>query len=140
MWPNEPLHLKDNEQSIVNYLKSKHKLRGKVAEFIVETEEVVVILKGPAYAADIYVNRKSGKYTISESKSNLVGLVNDLHKGRDSGSAWSLLIDVSAIALIAISLSGFGLLFYIRKERIAGLVVSLIGTLAMLAVWWLWVP
>jgi len=33
-------------------------------------------------------------------------VANDLHKGRDTGKTWSILIDVSAVLMTLISLTG----------------------------------
>jgi hypothetical protein len=53
--------------------------------------------------------------------------MNDLHKGRDTGTAWSWVIDVSAIFLVLISLSGLILLLFIKKKRISGIILAIIG-------------
>jgi len=37
-----------------------------------------------------------------------------LHKGRDSGPIWSVLLDVSAILLTLIAVTGLALLFYLK--------------------------
>ena len=62
--------------------------------------------KGPGYAADAFIDRETGHYTVTQSYHGLVAILNDLHKGRDTGPAWSILIDVSAILLTLISLTG----------------------------------
>ena len=54
-----------------------------------------------------------------------LAVINDLHKGRDTGPAWSALIDVSAVLMTLISLTGLVLLFYLKLRRVPGLVVTL---------------
>ena len=49
-------------------------------------------------------------------------------------------IDVSAVVLTIISLSGLVLLFYLKLRRVAGLVVVLLGTAVVVAVYLLGVP
>ena len=66
--------------------------------------------------------------------------MNDLHKGRNTGLAWSILIDASAIVLVFISLSGLVLLFYLKLRRVPGLVVAVIGAIIVLALFLLGVP
>lgn len=34
-------------------------------------------------------------------------VINDLHKGRDSGDTWQWLIDISAVLLAFVSLTGY---------------------------------
>jgi hypothetical protein len=50
------------------------------------------------------------------------------------------LIDASAVLMTLISLTGLVLLFYLKLRRVPGLVVTVIGTVAVAAVYLLWVP
>ena len=54
-------------------------------------------------------------------------MLNDLHRGRDSGGTWAWLIDVAGVFLVLLSLTGLGLLFYLRKVRVKGLVTLVAG-------------
>src|SRR6478736_3082976 len=79
---------------VVEYLRARHKVGGEVSDFRVEDGQVAVSFKGPGYAADTFIDRASGAYDLTETKMGLAAILNDLHKGRDSGSAWSLIIDI----------------------------------------------
>ena len=57
----------------------------------------------------------------------LVAVINDLHKGRDTGKTWSLVIDASAIFMTVVSLTGLLLLLFLKKRRTSGLLWTLIG-------------
>ena len=103
---------------------------GALVEFKVDDTECVVTFKGPGYSADAFIDRDSGHYTLTQSYHGPIAILNDLHKGRDTGFAWSIFIDVSAILLIFISLSGLVLLFYLKLRRGPGLVVVAVGTVA----------
>ena len=46
-----------------------------------------------------------------------VALLNDLHKGRDSGRAWSFVIDLSAVLMALVSLSGLVLVYPPHRSR-----------------------
>jgi hypothetical protein len=70
----------------------------------------------------------------------LIALLNDLHKGRDSGKGWSWLIDVSAGFLTLVSLSGLVMLFFLKKKRLSGLMMVIIGAVLCYLIYWLWVP
>ncbi len=56
---------------------------------------------------------------------------NDRHKGRHSGKLWGILIDAAAILLTVISLSGLGLLFFLKRIRTGGLLVVATGALLL---------
>lgn len=125
---------------VVEHLRKTHGIHGAVADFKVDEAECVVTFKGPGYAADAFIDRSSGDYTLSQTYHGLVSVLNDLHKGRDTGHAWSLLIDASAVLMTVISLTGLVLLFYIKRRRMAGFLVGLVGAALVLAVFRLFVP
>jgi hypothetical protein len=125
---------------VVEHLRRNHAIRGALAEFRVDETECLVTFKGPGYAADAFIDRESGRYNVTQTYHGLVAVLNDLHKGRDSGPVWSVLIDVSAVLMTVISLTGLILLFYLKLRRIPGLVVVAIGAIAVAAVFLLGVP
>ena len=120
---------------IVERLRGSHGIKGALAEFRVEEGECVVVFKGPGYAADALIDRSTGHYTMAETSHGLVAVLNDLHKGRDAGPTWSLVIDVSAVLMTVISLSGLLLICYLKLRRKPGLVTAIVGTLIALALY-----
>ncbi len=125
---------------IVEYLRSTHGLRGAVGEFRADEYECMIVFKGPGYAADVFIQRDSGKYTISESVMGAIAVMNDLHKGRDSGLAWSIVIDATAVLTIFVSDTGVVLLFYLKRKRWSGILTAVGGTIALVVIYALWVP
>ncbi len=125
---------------VVEYLRKTHSLRGALVDFRVDDGECTVSFKGPAYSADAFVNRETGQYTLTEIDHGLIALLNDLHKGRDTGAVWSAVIDVSAGLMTIISLTGLVLLFYLKLKRVPGVVVALVGTVVLFALFRFWVP
>jgi uncharacterized protein len=125
---------------VVEQLRKVHAIRGALAEFRVDDAECMVSFKGPGYSADAFIDRESGHYNLTEIDHGFVAVINDLHKGRDTGVVWSVLIDLSAGLMTAISLTGLALLFYLKLRRVPGLVVALIGTIVILVVFRFWVP
>ncbi len=122
-----------NKLDVVEFLRQTHGIRGALADFKVDESECVVTFKGPGYAADAFIDRDTGRYTLTQTFHGVIAVLNDLHKGRDTGLAWSILIDASAIVLTFISLIGLVLLFYLKLRRIPGLAVAIIGTIIVLA-------
>jgi hypothetical protein len=118
---------------VVEYFRKKHAIRGALAEFRVDETECLVTFKGPGYAADAFIDRDTGRYQLTQTDHGLIALLNDLHKGRDAGLVWSVVIDVSAVLMTLISLTGLTLLFYLKLRRGPGLVVVLIGAIAVIA-------
>jgi hypothetical protein len=135
----DPAH-QVSKLEVVEALRRVHDIRGALAEFKVDEAECVVTFKGPGYAADAFIDRETGRYTLTQSFHGVIAVLNDLHKGRDTGLIWSVLIDASAILLTCISLTGLLLLFYLKLRRKPGLVVALAGCLVLLILFLLGVP
>ena len=125
---------------VVEYLRKEHHISGAVGEFAIDEEQCTISFNGPGYTADVFINRADGNYEVSETKTGLWGIMNDLHKGRDAGQGWSWLIDISAILMIIVSLSGLMMLFFLKKKRMAGLLMIVLGGLAVGLIYWLLVP
>jgi uncharacterized protein len=125
---------------VVEHLRKTQAIRGALAEFRVDESECMVSFKGPGYSADAFIDRESGHYNLTEIDHGLVALVNDLHKGRDTGPIWSMLIDISAGLMTLISLTGLVLLFYLKLRRVPGVIVALVGTVVIVLVFRFWVP
>jgi hypothetical protein len=70
----------------------------------------------------------------------LFAVLNDLHKGRDSGTAWGVLIDISAVLMTLVSLSGMLLIFFLQKKRLSGLLAAAAGAVLCYLAYLAWVP
>lgn len=126
--------------AIAEWLRSQHHLRGTVSEFRADEYECSLSFVGPAYSADVLIDRETARYDVTEISHGFVALINDLHKGRDSGPAWSWVIDITAVLLVISSLTGVWLLLYLKRKRNAGLWTGIIGAVLLLAVYWFAVP
>ena len=139
-WVNQPDTNKIAKLEIVEFLRKTHNVKGLVSEFRIDDIEVSISFKGPAYSCDAFIDREKGTYEVSEIKMGIVAVMNDLHKGRDSGKSWGWIIDISAIFLILVSLSGLILLFFIKKRRLAGLITGAVGLALCYLIYLLFVP
>lgn len=141
---NRLLHERGGTQpdklGIVEFLRHTHKIKGAVSDFRVEDDQVSVSFKGPGYAADGFIQRDSGNYELMETCSGFVAVINDLHKGRDTGTVWSGFIDASAILLLLVSVSGLLLLWFTYKRRTSGLVLAVVGVAICLFLYRFFVP
>jgi hypothetical protein len=118
--------------AVVEYLRSEHKLTGRISDFLSFSDECEVTFQGPGYAATARIQRKTGDYDLSITCNDLVSVLNDLHKGRHTGPMWSLVIDASAIVSAIVALSGFALVFYLKLNRTTRLAISVLGTIVVL--------
>lgn len=139
-WVNQPDTNKIAKLEIVEFLRKNYAVKGLVSEFRIDDVEVSVSFKGPAYSCDAFIDREKGTYQVSQIKMGIVAVMNDLHKGRDSGKGWGWVIDVSAVFLILVSLSGLILLFFIKKRRFAGLIIGAAGLALFYLIYLILVP
>ncbi|MCZ2485014.1 PepSY-associated TM helix domain-containing protein [Aquirufa antheringensis] len=112
---------------IVEQLRANHSIKGQLNDFRIDDEEISISFQGPGYTADFFVNREDGKYELTETKMGIIAVINDLHKGRDTGKSWSWVIDFSAIFMIVISVTGLILLLFLKKKRTNGMLWLAIG-------------
>jgi hypothetical protein len=117
---------------VVEHLRREHGLRGALASFTTDEDECVVTFKGPGYSADAFIRRPDGRYRLTEERRGVVAVLNDLHKGRDTGPVWSAVVDLSAALTALASLTGLFLLFYVKRRRAPGLLTAMVGA-ALLA-------
>jgi hypothetical protein len=125
---------------VVEYLRNTHGIRGAVKDFRVEDTDCSVAFKGPGYSADVLIDRATGRYELTETRMGLFAVLNDLHKGRDTGSAWAWVIDLSAVLMTLVSLTGLLLIFFLQKKRLSGLLVAAAGAILCYLAYVAWVP
>ena len=128
------------KDAIVRSIRAKEHLHGAVDEVRVDDSEVSFSYRAPGYSADVIVERDRGTYTVTEVRNGFVAVMNDLHKGRDSGKAWGWLIDASAILLTLVSFTGLVILWFIYKRRISGLLIAAAGSMLCFLVYKIFVP
>ena len=139
-WVNVPDTARINKLAVVEALRKQHHIKGYVSDFLIEDDQCSVSFKGPGYSADAFLNRRDGTYKLTETRLGLFAVLNDLHKGRDSGPGWGWLIDLSAGFLVLVSLSGLAMLFFLKNKRLNGILVAILGGAVCWLLYWLLVP
>lgn len=103
--------------SLLGWLSTTHAIdaRGKKPEW--SEDEVYVSMPGPGEDAWFSVQRADGAFEFERTDRGTLAWLNDLHKGRNSGPAWSWFIDLFAAACIVFTLTGLFLLYLHSKQR-----------------------
>lgn len=73
-------------------------------------DELYISLPRPGGDAWVAVDRATGEAHYEKTDRGWISYLNDLHKGRHTGKAWSIYIDALAIACLVFSLTGLILL------------------------------
>ena len=123
---------------LVEHLRRQERAKGAVAEFRLESAECAIVFKGPGYASEARIDRKTGRYEFNETRFGFVALINDLHKARDTGSGWSRVVDLSAGLMIVVSVTGMVLICFLKRKFVPGAITAVAGcALALGAYFWL---
>jgi uncharacterized protein len=117
---------------VAEFLRSKHGLQGEVGEHRVNGNEGSIVFRGPGYAADGFFQVDTGAYDVTTKSQGLVAVMNDLHKGRNTRRSWNWLIDVIAVFLTVIALTGLVLQLFLKKRRRSTLVSAAAGFFVLL--------
>ena len=102
-------------------------LRGQVADHGESGELTWLSFRAPGYAADAEVDPKTGAYRLVVTDHGLVAVLNDLHKGRDTPGSWKAFLDISALFLALVSLTGLLLGVILPRTRKAALLALALG-------------
>ena len=80
-------------------------------------DEVYVSLPRPGGDGWLSIDRSNGAASSERTDRGWISYLNDLHKGRTAGAAWSLFIDLFAVSCIVFSITGLILLHLFAKSR-----------------------
>ena len=79
--------------------------------------DAYVALPRPGGDAWVSIDRATGRITAETTDRGWISYLNDLHKGRNAGTAWFWFIDVFAVACIVFTLTGLLLLQLHARHR-----------------------
>ena len=125
---------------VAEALRRAHGIKAALTDFRIDDTQLAVNFKGPGYTADTFIDRDTGAYEVTETRMGWGAVINDLHKGRDSGHAWSVLIDASAVLMTLVALTGLALIFFLAKWRRTGLIALAVGALLCYGLYAVFVP
>jgi len=128
------------QADVISYLRSANHLLGTLNDFRIEDNKCSISFKGPGYSANVLIDCATGRYDLTETRMGWMAILNDLHKGRDTGKVWSWMIDLSAGLLTAVSITGLLLILFLQKKRLSGLLALGAGSVLCYLAYLAWVP
>lgn len=96
--------------------------------------ELYLSMPGPGQDAWLALDIQTGEFLYEKTDRGWVAYFNDLHKGRDSGTAWRWFIDIFAAACVVFSISGLVLLWRQSSNRLTTWPLTSLGMLAPLII------
>jgi hypothetical protein len=130
----------DPARSIAGAVAARTPLLGAYQSGEILDGEAMIRLEGVKGSSDLVVDLESGKAEVTTQAVDVVTTLNELHRGKNAGAAWKLVIDLSAALVLALSLIGYVLFFSLRFRLRTSLILTGLSLAAMLAVFLLMVP
>lgn len=128
-------------KQISEFLKQQYGLPAPSSiDLDAELGELIFEFQMPAGFATALFNRGDSNFSLESEKGSLVGIMNDLHKGRHSGKIWGWLIDISAGLMVLFGLTGMIILFQGKKFKVGGTVSFVLGLISPLLIYFIYVP
>jgi len=122
--------------AVSEFVRSSYDVGAEVSDFSITGNEGQISYKGPGYGADVFFQADTGEYSITIQEQGFVGVMNDLHKGRDSSTTWRWIIDASGALLVVIGVTGLGIQLLMRKRRTSALAWTVVGgVLTVVLIW-----
>ncbi len=81
------------------------------------SEEVLLAMPRPGGDAWLRIDRETGAVELEDTDRGWISYLNDLHKGRHAGLAWSWFLDVFAVACLLFSITGLLILKVHAAQR-----------------------
>lgn len=125
---------------IVERLRADFGAIGAMDSFDVDEDRLLVVFKRPGGRVEADIDRETGETEITSETTGLSGVITDLHKGAEAGTAWGWLIDVTAAGLLLASVTGIVLWLALPKRRLLGILCLLGGVITWTAVYFFFVP
>jgi len=141
--------LEVDKEGVLAFLSEHTKLSGQPSSLQLFSEveqgellegEISLDYKGPGFNSVVFIDLVSQQAEIETTHYGLVAVLNDLHKGRDSGEVWAWFIDISAFLMVFFALTGVCLLVPKKKSFSLGLKWTAFGSLISILIYLFAVP
>lgn len=90
-----------------------------VTQHDIQWSEDEIYIAMPSAGIDAWISLRPSENIVEfeQTKRGSIAFLNDLHKGRNTGEAWRLFMDIFAIACIIFAATGLFLLIHYQKQR-----------------------
>lgn len=102
---------------IADWVESEFDIDARAAAIEWSEDELYLSAPGPGRDAWVSIERANGAARFEATDRGWIAYFNDLHKGRNTGLAWMIFIDVVAAACVFFALTGLVLLWLQARQR-----------------------
>jgi hypothetical protein len=130
----------DAPLALAKLIEGRDGIRGAYTSGEIDGEEAFLRFDGVTGNTSVTLDLSSGEGEAVQRKSDAVTIINDLHRGKNAGQAWKLLIDITSLLFLVLSLIGYILFFSLRYRLTQTLLLTGISLAALAGVFMLFVP
>jgi len=102
--------------------------------------EAMLRFEGANGSTDVILDLETGKVEATVQPATVTTIVNDLHKGKNTGAVWKLVIDVTGFLVLALSVIGYVLFFSLRFRLRTSLILTAVSLAVFLGLYLAFVP
>lgn len=118
------------EQALEDLVRGAANVRGKLKDASITDSDAMLRFAGVKGGTDVFIDFGLAEAEIEVSKANITSMIHDLHRGKDAGAVWKLMIDMTAILILVMSVIGL-ILFFSLRFRLANAMRIMGATLIM---------
>ncbi len=123
--------------AVSEQLRDDYGISAPVSDHQVTGTTGSISYRAPGYAADATFDVDTAQYRIAIEQQGWVGVMNDLHKGRDADRSWTWAIDVAGGLLVVIALSGLVLQLLLKRRRRSAVALAVVGAAIGVVLMWI---
>ena len=128
--------LEQPSELLLQTIRAQVPVRGQFKSSERMDDEWLLRLEGPRGNTDIVVQLATGQTDVTTTQPHTLGLLADLHTGKNVGALWSWLIDISAVVVLLLSLAGYVLFFSLKKRLSTSLWLTVSSVSCVLLLFW----
>jgi len=122
------------------WLKGDLGLTTPLSDYREDDQQIQATFAAPGRRTVVTIDRTERTAQVETETRGLLGKLDDLHKGFDTGPVWYWIIDATAVLLTVSALTGMMTLVGLRQRRAAGFVMGGLGLATLMAIYFVFVP
>lgn len=116
----------EQQQALAHFVKSSFAMDYDAAQ--IDSDEIQLVHKSPGSYKTLTLDLVEQQSYFERIDYGAIAILNDLHKGRNSGLVWSAILDICSVLIILFSISGALLLVPQQKRLKKSLFYMLLAT------------
>ena len=130
----EARRAKDPNAALAAVVAKMTPLAGVYRSGEMEDTQVDLRFEGVKGSSTVLVDTQTGQADVTIERPTALTVIGDLHRGKNASLPWRMVIDASAIVVLALSIIGYVLFFSLRFRLRTSLILTGVSLLALLAI------